>query len=154
MQEWLLEKHQFLWDRSHGSGAGMYQAVLGRTASENRWLWGVLHCTQQHREHFRQPIVDYINPGCLVSKCVEKRQLPVWAMTHWRFWTLFADIHIGSRFDFKTITIESLHSPTPWNTLQKPGDMSSQRAEPHPFRIEIPFDFEISQPCLAGACRV
>ena len=112
----------------------------------------MLHCTQQHREHFRQPIVDYINPDCLVSKCVEKRQLP--AMTHWRFWTLFADIHIGSRFDFKTITIESLHSPTPWNALQKPGDMSSQRAEPHPFRIEIPFDFEISQPCLAGACRV
>jgi len=57
----------------------------------------VQRCT---REHFRQPVVDYINPDCLVSKCIEKR------------------------FDFKTITIESLHT------------------------IEIPFDFEISQPCL------
>ena len=27
----------------------------------------------QHREHFRQPVVDYINPDCLVSKCIEKR---------------------------------------------------------------------------------
>lgn len=25
------------------------------------------------REHFRQPIVDYINPECLVSKAVETR---------------------------------------------------------------------------------
>ena len=26
----------------------------------------------QHREHFRQPVVDYINPDCLVSKCIEE----------------------------------------------------------------------------------
>lgn len=26
------------------------------------------------REHFRQPIVDYINPECLVSKCIETRR--------------------------------------------------------------------------------
>lgn len=52
------------------------------------------------KEHFRQPIVDYINPECLVSKT-----------------------HITS-FDFTTITVESLHE------------------------IEIPFDFEITQPCL------
>jgi type I protein arginine methyltransferase len=57
----------------------------------------VARCT---REHFRQPIVDYINPECLVSKCLE------------------------TRFDFTTITVESLHT------------------------IEIPFDFEIHQPCL------
>jgi histone-arginine methyltransferase CARM1 len=51
-------------------------------------------------EHFCQPIVDYINPDCLVSKCQTMR------------------------FDFTTITVESLQ------------------------KIEIPFDFEISQPCL------
>lgn len=52
------------------------------------------------KEHFRQPIVDYINPECLVSKAIE------------------------TRFDFMTISVESLQ------------------------KIEIPFDFEISQPCL------
>ncbi|CAK9101384.1 unnamed protein product [Durusdinium trenchii] len=57
----------------------------------------VQRCT---KEHFRQPIVDYINPECLVSK------------------------HIETRFDFMTISVESLQ------------------------KIEIPFDFEISQPCL------
>jgi len=57
----------------------------------------VSRCT---KEHFRQPIVDYINPECLVSK------------PH------------TTRFDFATVTVESLHN------------------------IEIPFDFEIHQPCL------
>jgi len=57
----------------------------------------VPRCT---KEHFRQPIVDYINPDCLVAK------------------------HIEKRFDFATISVESLH------------------------KIEIPFDFEIQQPCL------
>lgn len=57
----------------------------------------VQRCT---KEHFRQPVVDYINPECLVAKCATKR------------------------FDFATITVESLH------------------------RIELPFDFEITQPCL------
>merc|ERR1719414_1521711 len=57
----------------------------------------VARCT---KEHFRQPIVDYVNPECLVSKA-----------------------HV-TRFDFTTVTIESLH------------------------KIEIPFDFEITQPCL------
>lgn len=57
----------------------------------------VQRCT---KEQFRQPVVDYINPECLVSKCQTKR------------------------FDFTTITVESLH------------------------KIEIPFDFEITQPCL------
>jgi len=52
------------------------------------------------KEHFRQPIVDYINPECLVSRC-----------------------HV-TRFDFATISVESLQ------------------------RMEIPFDFEIQQPCL------
>uniref|UniRef100_A0A7S3U1M5 type I protein arginine methyltransferase n=1 Tax=Strombidinopsis acuminata TaxID=141414 RepID=A0A7S3U1M5_9SPIT len=52
------------------------------------------------KEHFRQPIVDYINPESLVAKA-----------------------H-ATRFDFTTISIESLH------------------------KIEIPFDFEISSPCL------
>jgi len=63
---------------------------LDLTAAVNR-------CT---KEHFRQPIVDYINPDCLVSQA-----------------------HI-TRFDFATITVESLH------------------------KIDIPFDFEIHQPCL------
>jgi histone-arginine methyltransferase CARM1 len=52
------------------------------------------------KEHFCQPVVDYINPDCLVSK------------------------HQTMRFDFTTVTVESLH------------------------KINIPFDFEISQPCL------
>ncbi|CAJ1435240.1 unnamed protein product [Effrenium voratum] len=57
----------------------------------------VQRCT---KEHFKQPIVDYINPDCLVAPSVD------------------------TRFDFTKITVESLHS------------------------IEIPFDFEIAQPCL------
>jgi len=57
----------------------------------------VARCNQ---EQFRQPIVDYINPDCLVAKCQT------------------------TRFDFATVTVESLHN------------------------IEIPFDFEIQQPCL------
>lgn len=57
----------------------------------------VNRCT---REHFRQPIVDYINPDCLVAK----------------FST--------TRFDFMTVTVEELQT------------------------IEMPFDFEITQPCL------
>jgi len=52
------------------------------------------------KEHFCQPIVDYINPECLVAKCST------------------------TRFDFMTCTVESLH------------------------KIELPFDFEISHPCL------
>lgn len=52
------------------------------------------------KEHFSQPIVDYINPECLVSE------------------------FITTRFDFKTISVESLQN------------------------IEIPFSFEINQPCL------
>lgn len=52
------------------------------------------------KEHFCQPVVDYVNPDCLVAK------------------------HQSMRFDFTKITIESLHS------------------------IDIPFDFEITQPCL------
>jgi len=52
------------------------------------------------KEHFRQPVVDYINPECLVSKA-----------------------HV-TRFDFATVTVESLH------------------------HIEIPFEFDIFQPCL------
>eukprot|EP00929_Paragymnodinium_shiwhaense_P024847 TRINITY_DN1517_c0_g1_i5.p1 TRINITY_DN1517_c0_g1~~TRINITY_DN1517_c0_g1_i5.p1 ORF type:complete len:547 (+),score=148.56 TRINITY_DN1517_c0_g1_i5:95-1735(+) len=52
------------------------------------------------KEHFRQPVVDYINPEFLVA---EAKKL---------------------RFDFATCSVESLHN------------------------IEIPFDFEISQPCL------
>jgi hypothetical protein len=52
------------------------------------------------KEHFRQPIVDYINPDCLVAKA-----------------------HT-TVFDFTTVTIESLH------------------------QIDIPFDFEVTQPCL------
>jgi histone-arginine methyltransferase CARM1 len=52
------------------------------------------------KEHFCQPIVDYVNPDCLVAAaCV-------------------------TRFDFQTISIESLH------------------------KIDLPFDFEINQPCL------
>jgi len=38
------------------------------------------------KEHFRQPVVDYINPECLVSKTVEKR------------------------FDFATFSVESLQT--------------------------------------------
>jgi len=38
------------------------------------------------KEHFRQPVVDYINPECLVSKCVEKR------------------------FDFATVSVEALQT--------------------------------------------
>lgn len=52
------------------------------------------------KEHFCQPVVDYINPDCLVAK------------------------HHTMRFDFATISIESLQN------------------------IDMPFDFEISQPCL------
>jgi histone-arginine methyltransferase CARM1 len=52
------------------------------------------------KEHFCQPIVDYINPDCLVAK----------------YHTI--------RFDFMTISVESLH------------------------KIDMPFDFEINQPCL------
>jgi len=52
------------------------------------------------KEHFCQPVVDYVNPDCLVSK------------PH------------TMRFDFMTVSIESLHN------------------------IDIPFDFEINQPCL------
>jgi len=52
------------------------------------------------KEHFCQPIVDYINPDCLVAK---------WQAT---------------RFDFATVSIESLQT------------------------INLPFDFEINQPCL------
>lgn len=51
-------------------------------------------------EHFRQPIVDYINPGSLVAK------------------------YHTTRFDLMTVSIESLQ------------------------KFEVPFDFEISQPCL------
>jgi len=54
-------------------------------------------CTE---EQLRKPIVDYINPECLVSTAQFKR------------------------FDFTTISVESLKN------------------------IEVPFDFEISQPCL------
>lgn len=52
------------------------------------------------KEHFCQPIVDYVNPDCLVAKA-----------------------HT-IRFDFMTISVESLH------------------------KIDMPFDFEINQPCL------
>lgn len=52
------------------------------------------------KEHFKQPVVDYINPEFLVGKAVV------------------------TRFDFMTCTIEELQN------------------------IEIPFDFEIHQPCL------
>lgn len=54
-------------------------------------------CTE---EHFCQPIVDYVNPDCLVAK------------------------HHSVRFDFATISIESLQ------------------------KIDMPFNFEINQPCL------
>jgi len=57
----------------------------------------VHRCT---KEHFRQPIVDYVNPAFLMSQPQR------------------------TRFDFTTISVESLH------------------------HIEIPFDFEIQQPCL------
>ncbi|CAK0837730.1 unnamed protein product [Prorocentrum cordatum] len=57
----------------------------------------VNRCTD---EHFRQPVVDYINPDCLVAK------------------------YQTTRFDFMTISIESLQ------------------------KFEMPFDFEINQPCL------
>lgn len=57
----------------------------------------VKRCT---KEHFCQPIVDYVNPDYLVAK----------AQT--------------TKFDFMTVSIESLQ------------------------KIEIPFDFEISHPCL------
>merc|ERR1712110_419095 len=53
-----------------------------------------------HKEQFRQPIVDYINPDFLVGKTNV------------------------TRFDFATCTVESLQ------------------------HIEIPFDFEVNQPCL------
>jgi len=52
------------------------------------------------KEHMCQPIVDYINPDCLVAK------------------------HQTHRFDFMTISVESLHN------------------------IDLPFNFEINQPCL------
>jgi histone-arginine methyltransferase CARM1 len=52
------------------------------------------------KEHMSQPVVDYVNPDCLVAK------------------------HQTTRFDFMTISIESLH------------------------KIDMPFDFEINQPCL------
>lgn len=52
------------------------------------------------KEHFTQPIVDYVNPDCLVSE------------------------YITTRFDFATVTVESLQN------------------------IEIPFNFQIHQPCL------
>jgi histone-arginine methyltransferase CARM1 len=52
------------------------------------------------KEHFCQPVVDYVNPECLVSK------------------------HQVMRFDFTTCTVESLQ------------------------KIDMSFDFEISQPCL------
>lgn len=52
------------------------------------------------KEHFCQPIVDYVNPEMLMAS--------------------FTSL----RFDFTTITVESLH------------------------KIEVPFDFEINQPCL------
>lgn len=52
------------------------------------------------KEHFRKPIVDYINPACLMSA------------------------HKTVRFDFTTVTVEDLR------------------------KIEIPFEFQIHQPCL------
>jgi len=84
-------------------------ATLHWEQQNKNWFWrntsfyglnlnaAIPRCT---REHFRQPIVDFVNPECLVSSAHTVR------------------------FDFATITIESLH------------------------RIEIPFDFEIKQPCL------
>lgn len=55
---------------------------------------------RSNAEHFRQPVVDYINPEFLVAP------------------------HCTTRFDFSTCTVESLHN------------------------IEMPFNFEISRPCL------
>eukprot|EP00421_Protoceratium_reticulatum_P042147 CAMPEP_0168456266 /NCGR_PEP_ID=MMETSP0228-20121227/51201_1 /TAXON_ID=133427 /ORGANISM="Protoceratium reticulatum, Strain CCCM 535 (=CCMP 1889)" /LENGTH=588 /DNA_ID=CAMNT_0008471185 /DNA_START=61 /DNA_END=1824 /DNA_ORIENTATION=- len=80
---WEQQNKNGFWKNSNFYG-------LDLTAAVHR-------CT---KEHFRQPIVDYINPECLVSK------------PH------------TTRFDFQTVTIESLH------------------------KIEINFDFEIHQPCL------
>jgi len=80
------------WEQSNKSGFWKNTDFYGvdLSAAEKR-------C---QKEMFRQPIVDYINPECLVSKAIEKR------------------------FDFQTVSVESLQS------------------------IDIPFDFEISQPCL------
>jgi len=52
------------------------------------------------KEHFSQPIVDYVNPECLMAESVCRK------------------------FDFATVTVEELQN------------------------IEIPFDFEVKQPCL------
>lgn len=70
---------------------------------KNKSFYGIdLHAAVDRckKEHFRQPIVDYINPECLVGRC-----------------------HI-TRFDFATISVESLH------------------------KMEIPFDVEVPHPCL------
>lgn len=83
MLHWEQQNKNGFWKNNNFYGVDL-------TAVVNR-------CT---KEHFRQPVVDYINPDALVSKCQTKR------------------------FDFTTISVESLH------------------------RIELPFDFEISQPCL------
>lgn len=80
------------WEQSNKNGFWKNSSFYGVDLTA-----AVPRCT---KEHFRQPIVDYINPECLVGK------------TH------------TTRFDFATISVESLH------------------------KIEIPFDFEISQPCL------
>lgn len=83
MLHWEQEGKNAFWKNKSFYGLDLTPAV-------NR-------CT---KEHFRQPIVDYINPLCICAEAVKKR------------------------FDFATVTIESLHN------------------------IEIPFDFEITRPCL------
>mmetsp|Transcript_1170 Transcript_1170/g.3380 ORF Transcript_1170/g.3380 Transcript_1170/m.3380 type:complete len:601 (-) Transcript_1170:179-1981(-) len=80
------------WEQQNKNGFWKNTSFYGLDLSA-----AVQRCT---KEHFRQPIVDYVNPDCLVAK------------TH------------TMRFDFATCTVESLH------------------------KIEIPFDFEIHQPCL------
>eukprot|EP00441_Pelagodinium_beii_P040205 CAMPEP_0197632300 /NCGR_PEP_ID=MMETSP1338-20131121/9116_1 /TAXON_ID=43686 ORGANISM="Pelagodinium beii, Strain RCC1491" /NCGR_SAMPLE_ID=MMETSP1338 /ASSEMBLY_ACC=CAM_ASM_000754 /LENGTH=526 /DNA_ID=CAMNT_0043203859 /DNA_START=51 /DNA_END=1631 /DNA_ORIENTATION=+ len=83
MLHWEQQNKSTFWKNTDFYGVDL-------TAAEKR----------SQKESFRSPIVDYINPECLLSKAIEKR------------------------FDFTTISVESLQS------------------------IEIPFEFEISQPCL------
>jgi len=83
MLQWEQANKNAFWKNTNFYG-------LDLTAAASR-------CT---KEHFRQPIVDYINPDCIVGPTQT------------------------TRFDFSTVTVEALH------------------------HIEIPFDFEINQPCL------
>eukprot|EP00811_Abedinium_folium_P019147 NODE_2807_length_2141_cov_7.234359.p1 GENE.NODE_2807_length_2141_cov_7.234359~~NODE_2807_length_2141_cov_7.234359.p1 ORF type:complete len:520 (-),score=121.78 NODE_2807_length_2141_cov_7.234359:489-2048(-) len=83
MLHWEQQNKNTFWKNSNFYGVDL-------TAVAER-------CT---REHFRQPVVDYINPECLVASCQTKH------------------------FDFTTIPVESLRE------------------------VDLPFDFEIQQPCL------